>query len=123
MPLAGEMTVEVSYGEQGGCLPSYVVEGNGPSLMGRDWLWQIRLDWKTIGVASMVGCQDRVEALLDQYPEVFKEGLGKMSTFEATPTEVFIATPGFPLGLPPHRPSSNRPWIPSYKGCQRSCAI
>ena len=40
--------------------------------MGRDWLRQIRLDWKTIWVVSMVGCQDRVEGLVDQYPEVFK---------------------------------------------------
>ena len=38
MLLAGEMTVEVSYGEQGGCLPLYVVQGDGTSLIGRDWL-------------------------------------------------------------------------------------
>ena len=84
MPLAGKITVEVSYGDQGGHLPLYVVDRDGPSLMGRDWLRQVRLDWKSIGVASMGGSQNRVEALLDKYSEVFKEGLGKMSTFEAS---------------------------------------
>ena len=84
MQLAGEMTVEVSYGDQGGHLPLYVVEGDGPSLMGRDWLRQVRLDWKSIGVASMGGSPSKVEALLDKYSEVFKEGLGKMRTFEAS---------------------------------------
>ena len=72
------------YGDQGGHLPLYVVDGDGPSLMGTDWLRQVRLDWKSIGVASMGGSQNRVEALLDKYSEVFKEGLGKISTFEAS---------------------------------------
>ena len=76
--------MEVSYGDQGGHLPSYVVEGEGPSLMGRDWLRQVRLDWKSIGVASMGGSPSKVEVLLDKYSEVFKDGLGKMRTFEAS---------------------------------------
>ena len=53
--------------------PCMLLKGMGQASWG-DWLRQIRLDWKSIGVASMVGCQDRVEALLDQYPEVFEKG-------------------------------------------------
>ena len=44
MEVTGEMQVEVSYGDYKGCLSLYVVEGTGPSLMGRDWLRLIRLD-------------------------------------------------------------------------------
>ena len=86
MPLDGEMTVEVRYGEQGGCLPLYVVEGNGPSLMGRDCLRQIRLDCMEEHWHGFYGGQLKQgkSPTIDKYPEVFKEGLGKMSTFEAS---------------------------------------
>ena len=81
MPVVGEMKVEVSYREQNAKLSLYVVEGQGPSLMGRDWIRQIRLDWKSIGMVSLAS---KTEALLDKYAEVFEEGLGTMNTFEAS---------------------------------------
>ena len=81
IPVVGEMKVEVSYGEQNAKLSLYVVEGQGPSLMGRDWIRQIRLDWKSIGMVSLTS---KTEALLDKYAEVFEEGLGTMNTFEAS---------------------------------------
>ena len=75
------MKVKVSYGEQNAKLSLYVVEGQGPSLMRRDWIRQIRLDWKSIGMVSIAS---KTEALLDKYAEVFEEGLGRMNTFEAS---------------------------------------
>ena len=81
IPVVGEMKVEVSYGEQNAKLSLYVVEGQGPSLMGRDWIRQIRLDWKSIGMVSLTS---KTEALLDKYAEVFEEGLGTINTFEAS---------------------------------------
>ncbi len=44
IPVVGVMKVEVSYGEQMTKLSLYVVEGQGPCLMGRDWIRSIRLD-------------------------------------------------------------------------------
>ena len=45
----------MSYNQQLSTLVLYVVKGTGPSLLGRDWLRHIKLDWKTVGqVASVV---------------------------------------------------------------------
>ena len=67
MPVVGEMKVEVSYGEQNAKLSLYVVEGQGPSLMGRDWIRQIRLGWKSIGMFPLAS---KTEALLSGVAKV-----------------------------------------------------
>ena len=48
LKLEGYITVEVSYGSQTQSLPLLVVAGNGPSLLGRDWMMKIRLDWHSL---------------------------------------------------------------------------
>ena len=42
----GKLIVSVKYGKQHKQLLLYVVDGNGPSLMGRNWLTEINLNWK-----------------------------------------------------------------------------
>ncbi len=44
----GELQVNVSYGDQRAQLPLIVVDGNGPNLMGRNWLKHIQLNWQHI---------------------------------------------------------------------------
>ena len=44
----GQLQVRVDYSDQEKCLPLLVVAGNGPSLWGRNWLNEIRLDWGCI---------------------------------------------------------------------------
>ena len=46
--------MKVRYGQQYVYLPLYVVEGGGPTLLGRSWLNTIRLDWGSMQVASVV---------------------------------------------------------------------
>ena len=53
MAVVGRMKMEVRCGEKGSSLFLYVVEGDGPSLLGRDWLRVLRLDWKSIQVAAI----------------------------------------------------------------------
>ena len=83
MKVAGKLEVRVKYGEQTGLFTLYVVEGAGPTLVGRDWLRQIRLDWYSIGLLSKQQGQGRLEDLLELYSAVFQEEVGVMNTFEA----------------------------------------
>ena len=83
IPVAGEVQVTVSYGQQGGTFTLYVVKGGGPSLLGRDWLRHIRLDWKTIARTVREALPARLEVLLQSYSEVFGEELGTMNSVQA----------------------------------------
>ena len=76
----GEVDVAVSYKSQQASLPLIVVAGSGPSLLGRNWLSSIRLDWKSIGV---IAGHSPLTTLLEKYSEVFKKGLGKLIGHEA----------------------------------------
>ena len=61
-------------------LPLLVVEGNGPSLMGQNWLSELRLDWKTVHAMSI---SHSLEDVLEQNKEIFQKGLGKIKDVEA----------------------------------------
>jgi len=56
----------------------------GPSLMGRDWLKVVKLDWCRIGKISTSGdIQSRLAVLQDQYKDVFSDTLGTITPFKA----------------------------------------
>ena len=82
MPVLGQRTVNVQYGDYSGSHTLYVVKGSGPCLLGRDWLQHIRLDWASIK-AVYVTKNSKVEALIRKYPEVFQSDLGTMKSFRA----------------------------------------
>ena len=68
-----------------------MVEGEGPSLMGRNWLEHIVLDWQEVRHLSC----GTLQAVLDKHEVVFKKELGTMRGFEA---KIFVdpkATPRF----------------------------
>ena len=46
--ILGSVSVPVTYQDQAKSLELIVVQGDGPSLMGRDWLEKIRLDWQDL---------------------------------------------------------------------------
>ena len=48
LPVLGTATVTVGYQDQEEQLSLLVVEGNDPSLLGRDWLRRILLNWKEL---------------------------------------------------------------------------
>ena len=80
--IKGIVDVKVE-GKKGEChtLPLMVVPGNGPSLLGRNWLSMLQLDWTRIhylGASSSTRRDDRtsdprLEALLQKYDAVFKD--------------------------------------------------
>lgn len=81
----GSITVQVQYkGCEGKQLSLVVVEGTGPSLLGRDWLQHVRLDWKAIcQVNSMSSNDEALDKILRKYSPVFEKGLGTLSNFSA----------------------------------------
>ena len=73
---AGGVTVDVRHQ---GCthrLTCLVVNGNGPNFLGRDWLTHIKLDW------SAVHHIDNAD-FPHMFPDLFKDGLGKLKGVEA----------------------------------------
>ena len=62
----GEAKVQVSYGDQQGRLPVIVTAGDGLALMGRNWLFVLRLDWKQIKQISLEPNDEVLDA--PEYP-------------------------------------------------------
>ena len=78
--VVGSTEVQVAYEGQIAKLPLVVVKGEGPTLLGRNWLDKIRLNWSKIHYASGPGLHD----LLSKYEVIFQEGLGTFQGYEAS---------------------------------------
>ena len=72
LPVVGGVWVWVDYEGQTERLPLIIVKGNGPTLLGRDWMGGIHLNWHKIHYTPSAGLQD----LLEKHDDVFQEGLG-----------------------------------------------
>ena len=59
-----------------------VVAGKGPSLLGRDWLENLRLDWQSIKYSTTVA--DDLQEILDKHSTVFGKDLGHIKDAPAT---------------------------------------
>ena len=53
LSVLGTLEVLVNYGNYPGKHTLVVVDGNGPTLFGQDWLMDIRQDWTSLGVANV----------------------------------------------------------------------
>ena len=73
--------MEVTLGQQCETLGLVVAEGDGPSLMGRDWLHSIRLDWPRLHLLSTP--MARLQQVLDRHQEIFEAGLGSIQGVSA----------------------------------------
>ena len=54
--MLGSVEVDVAYQGQTAQLPLVVVKGGGPTLMGRNWLNKIVLNWNEIHYTPSVIC-------------------------------------------------------------------
>ena len=91
IPVKGCCYVNVEYEGQTGKMPLLRVGGCGPTLLGRDWLSQIQLNWRQINHVHSASLQ----SVLSRYPSVFKEGLGTLQGFQARIHVDPQATPQF----------------------------
>ena len=83
IPILGEIEVEVQYKGQHSEQKLLVVAGKGPSLLGRDWLSQIKLDWNQLNHLQTSGMSASCQQILDRHKIVFEDKLGKVEGFEA----------------------------------------
>ena len=77
----GSKIVKVKYNEQYAKLSLIVTPGNGPSLLGRNWLSCFKLNWESLFTVSEVPDDDskmKLERLLEKHNEVFKDELGTL---------------------------------------------
>lgn len=79
IPVLGTVDVLVKYGHQSVSLPLQVVKGTGPSLLGRNWLGVIKLDWHEIFWLQNASLAE----VLDKHKAVFEPSLGKVTGYEA----------------------------------------
>lgn len=92
----GVAEVHVKYHDQQKTLPLYVVSGTGPSLLGRSWLEQLRLNWAEIHKVSVAReGKMTVEQMLAHHEEVFKDELGTLKGVKATINVVPGAAPRY----------------------------
>ena len=90
-PVVGAQDVFVQYEGQSATLPLIVVKGNGPTLLGRNWLGVIRINWCNIHYTPSTD----LENLLEQYDKVFQDKLGKFQGRQAKIEVDPEATPRF----------------------------
>ena len=79
LTVLGQREVKVQHGEQTAQLSLLVVQGEGPSLLGRNWLRVFRLDWNMIHQLS----GGELQELVDRHGEVFQAELGTLRGYEA----------------------------------------
>ncbi len=78
----GNLTVDVTYNGQSATMDLLVVQQEGPTLLGRDWLQTLRLNWQEIkhlrGTVTTTDTEQKVKELLQRYKTVFQDDLGKL---------------------------------------------
>lgn len=100
IPILGLGKVKVAYNSHSFDLTVLIVKGSGPNLLGRDWLASIRLDWTTI---NTVRSTTAIDLVVQKYPKVFSDKLGKRKNIQA---KIFVQ--------PNARPRFFRPRSVSY---------
>ena len=71
--ILGELEVMVQYKTREKQLNLLVVTGEGPSLLGRDWLTHIKLDWSQLN--HMQSLTPNCQPILDKHKAVFERDL------------------------------------------------
>ena len=75
--MKGVVDVKVKYGHQLKDLTLTIVDGDGPTLLGRDWLQHLKLDWATLNHVSQDE-RSELKNMLDTHFALFSQGLGQI---------------------------------------------
>ena len=80
LSVLGKFGTKVEYESKQYQLPLIVVKGNGPSLLGRNWLEHIKLNWVKIHIIKN---NASVDTVLQKHRELFSSQLGTLHGFQA----------------------------------------
>ena len=83
LQVLGEVQLPVQYQGQSAKLTAFIVKGNNPALLGRDWLTKLKLDWSRIFAVKSESVPGSVTEVLDKYSSLFSEGYGTVKDFKA----------------------------------------
>ncbi|GFV23971.1 uncharacterized protein K02A2.6 [Trichonephila clavipes] len=78
----GYVTVRVQYKNQKVNLNVYIVKENLDTILGREWLYKIHLDWPAIK-AFRAKTEQNLNNLLREYKDIFDDKLGEINNYEA----------------------------------------
>ena len=81
-------------GQKGVELPLLVVKGSGPSLCGRDWLSELKMNWQASHQVLRLD-REELDSILEQYEEVVRDELGLLAGVEVKIHVDAQATPRF----------------------------
>ena len=79
----GTLNVRVQYEGQLKKLVLVVIAGDGPSLLGRNWLHHIVLNWKKVFAVRNLRLES-LNKLMHRHKSLFSEGLGTIEPYRAT---------------------------------------
>ena len=91
LEVMGSLRVRVRHGGQDFNLSLTVVKRNGPSLLGRDWLEHLQIDWEQVHQIST----SALERLLHHKKKLFEPGLDNLQGLRAKFYMHPAATPKF----------------------------
>ncbi|XP_041822728.1 uncharacterized protein K02A2.6-like [Chelmon rostratus] len=90
--LMGQIQVKVQCGEQTKQLTLFVAKGSGPTLMGRNWMQHLRLDWSRVNHLPVT---DPLSEMYEKYSTVFNADRGVISGVKAKLRVIENANPKF----------------------------
>ena len=79
LEILGIIDVHAKHGVNSATLPLMVIDLPGPSLLGRNWLESLRLDWSKLHFLH----DSSLEKVLKKHSEVFRDELGTLQGFKA----------------------------------------
>ncbi|KAL9960436.1 hypothetical protein ACROYT_G033892 [Oculina patagonica] len=81
IPVVGECELKVEYNGSKSVLPAVIISGEGPCLMGRNWLSHLTLNWSEI--FNLTTMDKDLNEILETHSSIFQEGLGKVEGVKA----------------------------------------
>lgn len=80
IPVLGALDVVVEHQGNHKTLPLIITKGQGPSLLGRNWLGELRIDWKS---TYKIYDTERLSSVLRKHQAVFENELGTITSTKA----------------------------------------